>query len=539
MRSVVLTAVLVGAAALAWLYFAPTRIGGSTTYVVTHGISMEPRFHTGDLAIVRPTDDYRIGQVVAYHSTLLHTVVLHRIIAISGSRYVFKGDHNTFIDPTRPTRALLVGALWLHVPHGGIVMGWLHTPAIAAALSGLAALLLVMDTGRRRRRRDRRRTMPNAASRQRVASVNGSDSSGLRSVSLPSPLIASGVAALVFLALGMIAFARPAWKATTASALYTQHMSFGYSASAPAGPAYPNGVVSTGAPIFLQLVRRLDVRIRYHFDTDSPHQLAGTEGVILRVVGPTGWSRDVQLMPPRPFTGTATSTQVTLDLSALQSLLRGLQSETGVPAALGSTYQIVPKVHLHGTVSGQPVDSSFAPTLDFEVQSLQLQPSDSLNPSQRGTVPTAATAANTLGVAGHDASVSTIRGIALIGFLLAAASTALLSLSLMRRRPFDENAQIHARYGHMIVPIAGTSEDLSWAPFDVPNFKALARLAENSERLILHYRETGGDTYLVNDEGTIYRYRTKPNSVVWGEWSSVAPKPLVGAPDPTADISAA
>ena len=67
------------------------------------------RFHTGDLAIVRPAANYRVGEIVAYWSTLLHTVVLHRIIARHGDLYVFKGDNNHFIDPRDPTRSELLG----------------------------------------------------------------------------------------------------------------------------------------------------------------------------------------------------------------------------------------------------------------------------------------------------------------------------------------------------------------------------------------------------------------------------------------------
>ena len=89
----------------AWLVAGPAQLGGRTTYVSTHGISMEPRFHTGDLALVRPAAGYRVGDVVAYRSTVLHSVVLHRIIARDGDRYVFKGDNNDFIDPVHPARA--------------------------------------------------------------------------------------------------------------------------------------------------------------------------------------------------------------------------------------------------------------------------------------------------------------------------------------------------------------------------------------------------------------------------------------------------
>src|SRR5581483_7429117 len=121
-RSLVLSGALVVLVAVGWYFFAPVNIGGSTRYVVTSGISMEPRFHTGDLAIVRPAPSYRVGEIVAYHSTLLHVTVLHRIIARRGNRYVFKGDNNNFIDPVQPTRSELLGKLWIHLPHGGFVL---------------------------------------------------------------------------------------------------------------------------------------------------------------------------------------------------------------------------------------------------------------------------------------------------------------------------------------------------------------------------------------------------------------------------------
>ena len=39
------------------------------------------------------------------------------------------------------------------------------------------------------------------------------------------------------------------------------------------------------------------------------------------------------------------------------------------------------------------------------------------------------------------------------------------------------------------------------------SIQALAQLAERSERLILHHQGDGADTYLVDDEGTLYRYQ--------------------------------
>src|SRR5207237_1875298 len=88
--------------AVAWTFAAPTAIGGSATYVVTDGVSMQPRFHAGDLAIVRHESSYHVGEIVAYRSRMLHTIVLHRIVGMSGGHYRFKGDNNGFVDTEHP-----------------------------------------------------------------------------------------------------------------------------------------------------------------------------------------------------------------------------------------------------------------------------------------------------------------------------------------------------------------------------------------------------------------------------------------------------
>ena len=113
-----------------WFYFAPVQLGGSTTYVVTHGISMEPRFHTGDLAIVRSQSNYHVGEVVAYHNHQLHTIVLHRIIGREGDRYLFKGDNNNFVDPEHPVASQLIGALWIHIPGVGLRLQSIRSPRL-------------------------------------------------------------------------------------------------------------------------------------------------------------------------------------------------------------------------------------------------------------------------------------------------------------------------------------------------------------------------------------------------------------------------
>src|SRR5487761_2311408 len=101
-----------------WINFSPPRLGGDSVYVVTSGISMEPRFHTGDLAILRPSGTYKVGEIVGYRSPVLG-IVMHRIIRESNGHFFMKGDNNNFVDSYHPTPSDVVGRLWLHVPKIG------------------------------------------------------------------------------------------------------------------------------------------------------------------------------------------------------------------------------------------------------------------------------------------------------------------------------------------------------------------------------------------------------------------------------------
>jgi signal peptidase I len=526
---------------VAWWFFAPTKVGGTTRYVVTRGVSMEPRFHAGDLAITRPASRYRIGDVVAYWSTLLHTVALHRIIAVDGDRYTFKGDNNNFIDPTHPTRAQLLGKLWIHIPQGGVWFKFLHAPAVAAVICALLGLLVVFSFRKERRRRKRRRNGAQRSLLQGNALVNKSpDHSVKPRLNLGALLTASALTAAVFLVLGLFSFARPRVTPTQVRTPYTQQVGFGYAAEVPAGPVYPTGAVRSGDPIFLSLVHRLRVQVNYRFSTTAQDDVAGTEEILLQLTAPSGWSRTIVLTPSTRFTGDHTSTTVTLDLRQLQSLLAKVSAQTGMPG-VAYTVAVQPRLHINGTVAGHPLDLSFDPAMNFQLGSAQLlaqgasgssnaaptanQPapapsSGAITASRAGAVGTPATVPNRLTAIGISLQIETLRWIAVVGLLL---STALTLYFYLRKRgePFEETFRIMAQYGHMIVPIVG-GEDLGWPPVDVTSIKALVRLAESGQRLILHNRSGDVDTYMVNEEGTVYRYQVKPSKVIWGEWSDDA-----------------
>ncbi|HET8980263.1 MAG TPA: signal peptidase I [Solirubrobacteraceae bacterium] len=542
-RSAVLTGIVVILAATAWLYLAPPGVGGSTTYVVTHGVSMEPHFHTGDLALVRPAADYRVGDVVAYRSSLLHLVVLHRIYAIRHGRYTFKGDNNHFLDPVHPTRARIVGKLWLHIPHGGWIIQSLHTPWVAAVLAGGLVLLLTAGTGARYRRGRRPQRPGTRSGAQGARPMRAEEPTLAGSVNLRRLLVGAGVAAALCLAATILAFTQPTGRPVTHSLPYTQTTRFTYHAPAPAGPVYPTGAVATGDPIFLQLVHRLGVDLDYRLTSPTPPVVHGTDQLFLRLSGSTGWSQRIALTGVRPFSGNEVRATVWIDIPAVQALLHQVEQQTGIPAT-GSTIAVTAAIRVHGLVDGRPVTTSFSPGLSFQLQPMQLQatgagvgtagPAGGAAPAdgggsgsgsagfvatQNASLHTGATSPNSLSVLGVSLGVTALRLLAPVALIITLASSLLLAVLVIRSGPFGESARIQSKYGHMIVPI-NAGRDLGWPAIDVASMKALVRLAETSGQLILHSHGEEADTYLVNDEGSVYRYTVALPKVVWGEWTA-------------------
>ena len=140
--SVVFTLVVLGAT---WWFVAPQQLGGSTAFVVVDGTSMLPYLHRSDLVVLRQTSKPRVADVVGYRSALLDRVVLHRIVAVNGDQYAFKGDNNAFVDAEQVGRSQLIGTVWFHVPSAGRAIGVLHVPWVLAALAALFVLVVGLE----------------------------------------------------------------------------------------------------------------------------------------------------------------------------------------------------------------------------------------------------------------------------------------------------------------------------------------------------------------------------------------------------------
>lgn len=327
-------------------------------------------------------------------------------------------------------------------------------------------------------------------------------------------LAASAVVAVLFAALGVYAFIQPTISTSTTSVPYTQQVRFGYSAHVRPGPAYPNGIVTTGDPLYTPLVHHLRVTASYRLSSSTSYKLTGSVRLRGTVANSSGWSRDVWLGPAAPITAGRGVATANISLPRFNSLITRVSTQIGLGAGT-YTLAIVPQLSLKGRVGGQPLASAAQPTLSLALGGPQLlagtaagtatgatASGSSLAHTTNGEVTTAHTAVEKLG----SVQIKTVRLIGIGGFVLFALIS-LLFASREHGATRDPAERINARYKHLIVPVSSINTDPEHPPIEVRTIEALAQLAERSERLILHDHREGVDDYLIDDQGTLFRFQ--------------------------------
>ncbi len=455
-----------------WVFFAPTKLGGSTTYTVTSGISMQPMLYKGDLALVRSQSTYHVGDVVLYESQVLHRPVLHRIILIQNGNYFFKGDNNGFVDPGYATRAELVGKLWFHIGGAGSVLSWFGKPAHAAPIAMVAVIAVVLTssktTKRKRRRRRRGTQTPNQQGEQllvgeevltnspehptdperpndperpsrdrRSAPATTADGVAARNARPPGQDRRSGIAMTpeqlsarhaptflegstltlvlmgVLLALALVfagvGYARPLHKVTPQPGAYQQAGVFSYEAAVTAPtPVYPTGSVTTGQPIYPSLVKSVALHFNYLFSSALPHHIKGT--IELKALLLSQSDTWQQLNTLEPTTAFNGDRASVVGSEPLGSLYSLITSVSTDSGAAGATYaaDIEPIVHITGTVDGKPISATFSPVLPFTVTQTNITLSAAVAPALPGATYVAPSANNALASTVHPTQAGTI-----------------------------------------------------------------------------------------------------------------------------------
>ncbi len=99
----------------AWFLW-PSSLGGSTTFVVVNGQSMEPLYAAGDLVVARKGAPV-VGDVVVYRPEGLGDAkVVHQIVGGDGTTgWDVQGTNNDWLDPWQPTNDDVVGIVVFHI----------------------------------------------------------------------------------------------------------------------------------------------------------------------------------------------------------------------------------------------------------------------------------------------------------------------------------------------------------------------------------------------------------------------------------------
>jgi signal peptidase I len=517
------------AAGLFWINFAPTRLGGDSIYVVTSGISMEPRFHTGDLAMLRPASSYKIGEIVGYKSPHIG-IVMHRIIGEKGGHFFMKGDNNNFVDEYHPAPSDVVGRLWLHVPKVGRFINSQRDreTSVVVAAAAMGGIIVVPAERERRRRRKKTRRGETSASRAKDFRPPSHRRRGggpaMAVIGLPGQVTASIICliALAALALGAFSYARSTTTVTTEHLSYRQTGTWSYSAIAK-GDVYANGVATTGQPIFTAVAPVVRVDFAYRFVSALPTHLTGRAGLTALLTSSNGWSHTLRVGPKTSFSGTEARLTGTLNLPAIERYLASIEAETGQFIGAGASYTLAlePAVHVSGVLGSSSVLSqSFNPSLSFTVQANEAQLSTAqvgsaktlaqlIQPSAAGSMNVPRTTSANLSFIGLHPSVSASRKVA--AWVLLACVLALLGLGILLRKASRaaEADRIAARYGPILVAVERPEALGEAGSVRVANVEDLVKIAEQQGRMILHCEGESGRDYFVRDQSLTYLYSVR------------------------------
>ena len=473
------------------LLFAVAVALGQFSFVTTHGHSMTPVYHEGDLVIVDKAHDYRVGEIVAYRVEGQQIVLLHRIVGGDANGFVMKGDNNDSTDPFHPTPSQIIGRAALHIPHGGSWLAHLTSPFVLGmiAFGLLATGGTVLQTRRRRRRSEMAR--------------HANDSTPIGNkllIALPASLrpaaTAIGVLALVGFILGAFAWLAAPTKIASTTTHDTRQVTFAYSARVGHTPAYDGAFVHSPDPVFRRLTDSVDLHLAY---TGRP----GTLIVNAELSTPSGWHSTVSLAKATTFTGTSYETTVQLDLDQFDARAAAAAAATGLPASPLSV-AIVPRIESKS-------DTPFEARLLLSVTPLQMSMASdakSLIAQNSTNVPHETQVPRTISLVGRHITVAQGRTVANDILLVALLGAAVLWLIARHTRPSNEGADIRRRYSNVLAAVAPITTPPDRPLIEVDAFATLAKLAERCGLLVMHWSRSGVDTFVVLDENTTYRYRT-------------------------------
>lgn len=479
--------------AAVWLFW-PASLGGGTTYVTTYGSSMEPDIRTGDLAILRPADSYAAGDVVAYRSESLNTVVMHRIVSGDASGFVTQGDNNSWLDDDQPTEEEILGSLLVRIPQGGTALQILRSPitlAVLALVGAVVVALLRRPGGRRRSRRRRPRRAPVAlpmAVRARARQV------------------ALGAAVVVVLAaLACVLLARmPVTQTDTTTLNVTQDGTFSYGGRAVPGTTYPSGVIATGDTVWTRLAQDLTVTFTNTVSGPDLADLSGAMRLDVSVTAPDGWTATFASSPVVAMVDRTATATVAIDAQAAQRLLSAHYAEIGTSGG-AATLTVTPVAQTLGTAEGERFTAGSPTGFSFTMDGTSLQPVGDLEAALAPTSQTPVLVSEVVPRSFPLLAFAVPIGVARIvaAAVLVAALLAFVLGAWIGRSVGGVADRFLVKHADRIVPVEAFPTGP--AVIDVSDAASLHRVAERFDTVVLHHASPDEDVFVVRDLDATYR----------------------------------
>jgi signal peptidase I len=530
-RAASLSAVAALLLAAVWFLW-PAALGGGATFVSTHGSSMQPRFSTGDLAVLRAADSYAVGDVVAYRSESLDTVVMHRIVSGDANGFVTQGDNNDWLDEDRPADDEILGRLFVRIPAAGKVIDAARAPGALpfAAAAGIGVLGLA--------HRPRARRGSRAARRRRPAfslPSSGGFSTLIRARARQISVACGAVALLAATGLGVL-LSLPATQTDVRTLHVLQQGQFSYTGTAVAGTTYPTGVLATGDTVWTRLARQVTVSFTDTVGGPGVADLHGALRLDVVLAAADGWSAVLATGPVAALEGGTATARVVVDPEQAATLLRRHLTEIGTPGGT-ATLTVTPVAQTTGTAEGRAFTAGAPAGLAFTMDAASLRPAGkaeaALAPTLSTPVEVEEATPRRLQVLSAAVPVGIARIVAAV--VLAVALLALGAAAWVGRSDRKDVAdQFLVRHADRILPVASLAPGA--AVVDVVDAESLHRVAERFDTLVLHHAAPEEDVFVVRDVDMTYRF-VVPGSPDRRRGRPPVPPPQVPAvADPTVPL---
>ncbi|MFN2112416.1 MAG: signal peptidase I [Anaerolineales bacterium] len=488
-----------------WIVFAPIQLGGSVSYIIISGDSMEPDFHVGDLVVARSSQAYRVDQRVIYQHPAIG-YVFHRIIGQDGTSFILQGDNNDWLDTYHPEQDEILGKYWFGIPGAGILILALRKPLIftlfvIVTFSIIAGLVFFPNANLGKKAKGKKKRM-----RKEPPTVS------LKDFRLEL-IIGLSVLAVIAGTFSVISFRKENILTVDDNLSFKQIGDLSYTVS-ESDDVYDFSGVKTGDPIYPALNCVVDLKFSYAFssprsrENDLDHFM-GDFSMNAELVDSDGWSRTFLLIPEFQFSGTRVYAQPSINICRILDQIAEKEAKTGLDYKVYSL-SVLPRITLKGDLDGSAVEEEFSPEYTFDLSDSVLRvplDSEGFTIEKEGEVLRQFEVNNLMYLFGRQIEVIKVRRVSLIVLALSILAAIYPAWALIRDWGRSDLFQVELLHSSVIIDIKGShkkSKDL--IVVDLESFADLRKLADRYGAMIMHEQDAKGHRYYLIDDGYLYQF---------------------------------